>query len=183
MHKAALRTIKLARPAPAVAEPFAEAIAGAVPLPTSARARVRPPTPPRRPRPPAPSLPAERAMVVERSGERLRARAVDVEASVLAELAAGLVRVEQTFDLHGARSADVLPTLTRVLLGARRDRRRCVLLVHGHGGDPRHARREAALRTEVRHALVGALSGLVLAAASAMPKDGGRGSTYVMVRS
>jgi DNA-nicking Smr family endonuclease len=122
-------------------------------------------------------------MVVERSGERLRARAVDVEASVLAELAAGLVRVEQTFDLHGARSADVLPTLTRVLLGARRDRRRCVLLVHGHGGDPRHARREAALRTEVRHALVGALSGLVLAAASAMPKDGGRGSTYVMVRS
>ena len=126
-------------------------------------------------------------MIVDRSGQQLLARAHDLARAELRELAAGAIRVEESFDLHGARRDQVETQLLAFLLAARRNLRRCVLVVHGHGGragtNAGDARRhEAALRIEVRHALVGPLSGLVLAAASAMPKDGGRGSTYVMVR-
>ena len=190
MDRAALRRIAAqlasAQRSPAVREPFAAAVDGAVPL--RDRTRVAPPVLPRRPRAAAVGLPVEVAMIVDRSGERLLARGPDLDEHTLQDLAAGMVRVEQTCDLHGASRDQVEALLGGFLLRARRDMRRCVLIVHGHGGSqaerqPRApARAEAGVRIEVRHALVGALSGLVLAAASALPKDGGHGSTYVMVR-
>lgn len=165
-----------AAPAPP-ADPYQLALAGATPLPTAPVAPLA--RAPRRPRAPRPALPAPVALHVERGSDRLHARARELRAGELKALARGEVRVEQTFDLHGTRASAVARVLGGHLLAAQRDVRRCVLIVHGHGA---HAGGRSVLRDAVHLALVDELSGLVLACATAMPKDGGPGSTYVMVR-
>ncbi len=176
------RDLRLA-PAPRVvsaapaAPTFADAVADATPLRATTLAPL--PRPARRPRVPAPVLPPPITLHVERGSDRLHARAPALRAGDLRALARGEVRVEQTFDLHGTRASAVARVLGGHLLAAQRDVRRCVLGVHGHGA---HAQGRSVLRDAVHLALVDELSGLVLGCATAMPKDGGPGSTYVMVR-
>jgi DNA-nicking Smr family endonuclease len=65
------------------------------------------------------------------------------------------------------------------LLRSNRLGRRCVLVVHGKG---LHSDQGAPLRETVLHELLGQLSGLVHALATASPADGGEGATYIMLR-
>jgi len=165
---------------PAVSEDeraaFLAAVDGAKPL--AARDRVAVP-------PPAPSpvrvaeLPPAVTLAAELDGSRYAARAPGVSRAQIGELRAGKVRVEATLDLHGETVDRATAALARYLLDARELGRRCVLVVHGRG---LHSERGAPLREAVIGALLGALSGLVHAFASAAPTDGGDGATYVMLR-
>ncbi|HWU88975.1 MAG TPA: Smr/MutS family protein, partial [Kofleriaceae bacterium] len=94
-----------------------------------------------------------------------------------AALRDGKVHVEETLDLHGETVESGLGRLRTFLAGARG--RRCVLIVHGRGVHSEHG---APLREAVLTELLGPLSGLVHALATAAPAHGGEGATCLMLR-
>lgn len=155
---------------------FREAMGDVTPL--GARDRVPAPKPP-------PSvvkvevLPPEVKLTVDGDGQRYAARAPGVSVAQIADLRAGKVHPGATLDLHGQTVAPALAQLRQFLLEARRTGHRCVLVVHGRG---LHSDHGAPLREAVLHDLLGPLSGLVHALASAAPVDGRDGATYVMLR-
>lgn len=128
----------------------------------------------------APSpLPPRQKLTLESEGGRVTGRADGVNRSQVSALRNGKVRVEATLDLHGDTVSAALPRLEKFLLDSARDRRRCVLVVHGKG---LHSDGVAVLRDAVQSALAGDMSGLVHAFTTAAPADGGDGATAVMVR-
>lgn len=159
---------------------FLSAVAGVVPLEGADRDRVRVAAPV-----PAPVarrvevMPAPVALSVEGDGVVISARAPGVNRAQLSELRGGRVRPEATLDLHGHTAREAEGELRRFLLDASVQRRRCVLVVHGRG---LHSDGVAVLRDTVITALVGDMSGLVHAFATAARSDGGAGATYVMVK-
>ncbi len=156
---------------------FLSAVADAKPI--AARDRVAPPIAPPAPRPRAPEVPTERPLAVEADGGRYAARGPGVSHAQVAELRAGRVRAEATLDLHGSKVDRGLVELRAFLVEADRLGRRCVLVVHGKG---LHSEVGAPLREAVLAELLGPLSGLVHAFASAANPDGGEGATYVALR-
>jgi DNA-nicking Smr family endonuclease len=155
---------------------FLQAIDGATPL--AGRDRVRP-LPQKSAVVVQAPLPPRQKLTLESEGGRVTGRAEGVNRSQVAALRTGKVRVEATLDLHGDTVGAALPRLQKFLLDATRDRRRCVLVVHGKG---LHSDGVAVLRDAVQTALAGEMSGLVHAFTSAAPADGGDGATCVMVR-
>lgn len=155
---------------------FAEAMNGVTPL--AVRDRVVVP-------PAAPSpvkivvLPPEVTLTVDGDASRYAARGAGVSHTQVSELRAGKIRAEATLDLHGDQVEPAVARLQQFLVESRRIGRRCVLIVHGKGTHSDHG---APLREGVLHALLGKLSGLVHAFASAARVDGGDGATYVMLR-
>lgn len=155
---------------------FREAMGDVTPL--GARDRVPPPKP-------APSvvkvevLPPEVKLAVESDGQRYAARAPGVSLAQIADLRAGHVHAGATLDLHGQTVAPARQQLRQFLLEARRTGHRCVLVIHGRG---LHSEHGAPLREAVLAELLGPLSGLVHAFASAAPVDGRDGATYVMLK-
>jgi DNA-nicking Smr family endonuclease len=133
-----------------------------------------------RPQTTATALPAEVALTIDQSGERLLARAPGVSLEQVADLRAGNVHVEDTLDLHRLSREDGLARLRSFLLRARQIGRRSVLVIHGRG---LHGFGHSPMRDAVRSELLGPLSGLVHATASAGRNDGGEGATYVVLRS
>lgn len=156
---------------------FIEAAAGVTPLAARDRVRLEPPRnqilPRREP------LPPTAALTVEGDDGLVTGRAGGVNRAQVALLRGGQVRPEVTLDLHGKSGAEAEPALDQFLVEAARQRRRCVLIVHGQG---LHSGGVAILRDLVVAALVGRASGLIHAFAPAAPSDGGRGATYVMLR-
>ncbi len=157
---------------------FLAATSGATPLVARDRVRIDPPKTAIAPAPPP--LPPESKLTVEGSDGLFSGRGPGVNRAQVAALRGGQVRPEATLDLHGLTVATAGPALERFLLDAVRHRRRCVLIIHGHGI---HSDGVAVLRELVLADLTGRASGLVHAFASAAPADGGRGATYVMLRS
>jgi len=155
---------------------FLDAIAGATPL--TGRDRVRQP-PVKAAIVKVDPLPPRRTLALDMVDGRISGRADGVNRAQVAALRAGKVRVESTLDLHGHTVAGAGPLLERFLLDAARDRRRCVLVIHGKG---LHSDGVAVLRDAVHHALAHELSGLVHAFSTAAPADGGDGATAIMVR-
>jgi DNA-nicking Smr family endonuclease len=159
---------------------FLAAIEGALPLDERDRVALPPepprPVPGRRDQDPPPPQPLQ----VEVSGDHVRARRDGVSHAQVAELAGGNVRAEATLDLHGHTVADAEAALRGFLLGAARAHHRCVLVIHGKGSRTEGV---APVRDAVLAQLVGPLSGLVHAIATAPQKAGGPGATYVMVKS
>ncbi len=158
---------------------FLEAVGDAQPLGDSDR--VPPPIAPKRPVPgPAHDEPPPPvALSVSFDGDRVRARRDGVSHAQVGDLGAGKVRAEDTIDLHGHSVAEAEAALRRFVVGAARAHRRCVLVIHGYGKASAGA---APVRDAVVAQLVGPLSGLVHSLATAPPKDGGPGATYVMVK-
>lgn len=155
---------------------FLEAMSDVKPLDSRDRVNV--------PRP-APSivkvveLPPESKLAVEGDAERYAARAAGVSHAQIADLRTGKVHLDATLDLHGTTVKPGIEQLRQFLVESRRLGRRYVLVVHGKGTHSEHG---APLREAVLSALLGELSGLVHAFASASPADGGNGATYVMLR-
>ena len=169
---------RIKRPAvsPEEREAFLQAVGDVKPL--GARDRVALP-----PRPPSPvrvvELPPEVTLTPEVEGSRYAARAPGVSRTQLSELRAGKVRAEATLDLHGKTIERGTAELRQFLFEARDLGRRCILIIHGKG---LHSEQGAPLRDAVISELLGSLSGLVQAFASAAPADGGEGATYVMMK-
>jgi DNA-nicking Smr family endonuclease len=159
---------------------FLSAVGDAAPL--ADRDRVAPPVPPKNPavaaaradEPPPPVT-----LTVESTGDLVRARRAGVSHAQVGDLASGRVRAEDQLDLHGHTVADAEAALRRFVVGAARAQRRCVLVIHGRG---RGSDGVAPVRDAVVAQLLGPLSGLVHSLATAPPKDGGPGATYVMVK-
>jgi DNA-nicking Smr family endonuclease len=154
---------------------FLAAVEGAAPLPVRDRVAV-PPPPPSTAR--VVELPPAVALTVEGNGQSYTARAPGVSRAQVAELRTGKIRVEDTLDLHGDTVAAGLARLRAFLVGAARTRR-CVLVIHGRGTHSSHG---APLREAVLAELLGPLSGLIHALATAEPADGGEGATYIALR-
>lgn len=155
---------------------FHEAMNGVTPLGERDRIVV-PPAPPSPVR--AFALPPETKLTVDGDGQRYAARGAGVSHAQIAELRAGKIRAEATIDLHGSLVQPAVQKLEQFLVESGRLGRRCILVVHGKG---LHSEHGAPLREGVMQALLGPLSGLVHAFASASPADGGEGATYVMLR-
>ncbi|HEY0190077.1 MAG TPA: Smr/MutS family protein, partial [Kofleriaceae bacterium] len=156
---------------------FMAALGGVKPLDKRDRIPVPPP-------PPSPvrvvEPPAEVALVVEGDSARYTARAPGVSKQQVAELRAGKHHAEATLDLHGQTVEAGRQQLREHLMQAQKLGRRCILVIHGKGTHSEHG---APLREAVLGELLGPLSGLVHAMATAAPADGGEGATYVLVRS
>lgn len=155
---------------------FRDAMGGVTPL--GARDRVPAPKPP-----PAVAkvveLPPEVKLTVDGDGQRYAARAPGVSHTQITDLRAGKVHPTATLDLHGTTIAPALGQLRQFLIESRRTGHRCMLIVHGRG---LHSEHGAPLREAVTAELLGPLSGLVHAFASAAPASGGDGATYVVLR-
>jgi DNA-nicking Smr family endonuclease len=172
---------------------FLDAITGAVPLEERDRVRVvRVPAGVTAPKSP---LPSPVALTIEGDGVVISGRAPGVNRAQISELRGGRVRPEEELDLHGHTAAEAERALERFLVNASALHRRCVLVIHGRGthsgdvaqerdlaGDAYGVGGVAVLRDTVIGALVGEMSGLVRAFATAARADGGAGATYVMVR-
>jgi DNA-nicking Smr family endonuclease len=155
---------------------FLAAVDGAKPLDTRDRIPIPPP-------PPSPvrvaELPPQVKLDVEGDGQRYTARAPGVSRAQLSELRTGKLHTEDTLDLHGHTVELARQQLREFLVAAHKLRRRCVLVVHGKGTHSEHG---APLREAVLGELLGPLSGLVRALATAAPSHGGEGATYIMLR-
>jgi DNA-nicking Smr family endonuclease len=84
-------------------------------------------------------------------------------------------------DLHGLDQKEARVALEPFLVSARKDGKRCVLVVHGRG---LHSKDQVpVLKTALRRWLSTArFSESVLAFASARPHDGGAGALYLLLR-
>lgn len=117
---------------------------------------------------------------LERHGARTEGWAEGIDRRHLRRLRRGEVPIEWELDLHGlirpAAEAEVQRTLAR----AYEEGVRCVLVIHGRG----RGSEEAGV---LREGLPGWLTrpptaALVMAFTNALPRDGGEGATYVLLR-
>jgi DNA-nicking Smr family endonuclease len=117
---------------------------------------------------------------VERSGERCEGLAHGIDRAHLARLRRGEQRVERRVDLHGLTAAEARRALAAELRAAFAEGVRCVLVVHGRG---LHSEAGPVLRDGLAEWLTAPpLAPLVMAFASAQPRDGGPGASYVLLR-
>ncbi len=95
----------------------------------------------------------------------------------LRELKNGEIRWEARLDLHGLRPDDARDTLCHFIDQQSHAGHRCLLIIHGKGS--RHGE-EPVLKNHVNHWLQQLPK--VLAFHSAIPKDGGAGAVYVLLK-
>ena len=123
---------------------------------------------------------ADEGFEITRSGERSEGLARGIDRAHLARLRRGEVPVERRIDLHGLTAAEARRELSAELREAFAEGERCALVVHGRG---LHSESGPVLRDGVVGWLVAPpLGALVLAFASALPRDGGPGASYVLLR-
>jgi len=114
------------------------------------------------------------------SGERVEGVAVGIDRAWLRRLRAGDVRVESRVDLHGLNARTAHVAVRRTLERAHAEGQRCVLVVHGRGS---HSPEGPVLRAFLLRWLTESrVAPFVMAFASARPRDGGEGATYVLLR-
>lgn len=158
---------------------FRDAMKGVKPID---RRRLRPePAPELRKRPAGAADPDARvAFEIERIGERVEGLAPGADRRQLARLVRGEVAPEARVDLHGLDAAGAERHLRRALLRAHDGGARCVLVIHGRG---RRSDGPAVLREAFPDWLAAPPIGpRVLAFATAGPRHGGAGASYVWLR-
>jgi len=97
---------------------------------------------------------------------------------VLKQLKRGDLPVEASLDLHGQIIEEAGKSLTLFLEEAQSVGCRCVIVIHGKG--TRSSEGRPVLKTQVNHWL--RESPAVLAFSSTLPKHGGTGSVYVLLK-
>ena len=117
---------------------------------------------------------------LDRLGERVEGLAPGVDHGLLRKLRNGEIPRDARVDLHGLDEASARRRVHEVLLEARRQGNRCVLVIHGRGShSPDGPVLKQALIDWLAEPPVGPN---VLAFASATGGDGGVGATYVLLR-
>jgi len=123
---------------------------------------------------------ADGGFEVVRSGERTEGLARGVDRAHLARLRRGAVEIERRVDLHGLTANEARRELVDELRDAFASGERGLLVVHGRG---LHSESGPVLREGfVEWLTAPPLAALVLAFASALPRDGGPGASYVLLR-
>ena len=97
---------------------------------------------------------------------------------VTKRLKRGEIPVEDSLDLHGATIDEAARVVEEFIQHAQEQGFRCVIIVHGKGH--RSEENKPVLKSQINHWLRQHNS--VLAFCSAMPKDGGVGAMYVLLR-
>ncbi len=113
--------------------------------------------------------------------EHVEGVASGLDPRILKKLRKGEYSVARHLDLHGMVRAEARDALAGFVTTARRDGKRCVLVVHGRG---LHSKDQQPVLKEAVVAWLGR-SGLrrqILAFATARPYDGGAGALYVLLR-
>jgi DNA-nicking Smr family endonuclease len=164
---------------------FRDAVAGARPLKQD---RV---TPHRRKRKPVPAQRQrqEREVIASllsddfepadlETGEELHFSRPGLQHGVLRKLRRGHYVVEAELDLHGNTVPEARERVAAFLRQARLAGRRCVRIIHGKGKGA--AGKLPILKGKVNHWL--RQKDEVMAFASCMPRDGGTGAVYVLLR-
>lgn len=116
-----------------------------------------------------PDVAPEEALFFARSGLQTR---------LLRQLKRGELRPEARLDLHGQTIAEAGIELADFLDMSQAAGHRCICIVHGKGH--RSADGRPVLKTQINQWLRDAPA--VLAFSSALPKDGGMGALYVLIR-
>ena len=101
-----------------------------------------------------------------------------LQSRVLKKLKRGEFRFQEILDLHGYRSLEAEQHLVAFLSDALRNNQTCVLIIHGKGYRSEN-------RTGVIKPLtIGFLKNVaeVMAFCSALPRDGGSGAVYVLLK-
>ena len=115
-----------------------------------------------------------------RHGERVEGLAQGIDRQHLLRLRRGEWRVERRVDLHGLTAPEARRELVSELQDAVAEGVRCVLVIHGRG---LHSESGPVLRDGVLAWLTTPpLAARVMAFASALPRDGGPGASYVLLR-
>jgi DNA-nicking Smr family endonuclease len=140
--------------------------------PAPAAASAPPPAPPRTVPPPLPKAPAPPPALAPGHTPGLDRRTAQ-------RLKKGDIAVEASLDLHGLSQEEAHQALARFLARAAQAGRRCVLVVTGKGGKGG----EGVLRASVPRWLnAPELRAHVLAFVHAVPKDGGTGALYILLK-
>lgn len=118
---------------------------------------------------------------VSDSTELLEGVTQGLDPRVLRALRRGQYPVQAKLDLHGLTQAEAQRKVEVFLTDARRDQRRCVLIVHGRGlnSEGQVPVLKEGLRTWLTEGRAGKI---VLAFTSARPHEGGAGAAYVLLR-
>ncbi len=101
----------------------------------------------------------------------------DIPKKRLIELKNGQIHWEARLDLHGFRPDDARQVLCQFINKQSLNSHRCLLIIHGKGG---RFGEEPVLKNHVNHWLKQLPH--VLAFHSAIPKDGGTGAVYVLLK-
>jgi len=117
---------------------------------------------------------------LDRHGERVRGLAKGVDKAHLERLARGQVEIDLDLDLHGLREAEARQLVRATLREAYEDGDRCVRVIHGRG---RHSEIDAVLKDAFPGWLAESPTDrIVMAFSTALPRDGGTGASYVLLR-
>lgn len=117
---------------------------------------------------------------IERRGERVLGVARGIDRAHLDRLARGEVPVDVELELHGLTAKEAGSLVRAAVNEAYEEGERCLLVIHGRG---RHSEQGAVLREALPEWLAAPPVGArVMAFASAQPRDGGTGASYVLLR-
>ena len=112
------------------------------------------------------------------TGDELLFKRPGLQNRVLKKLRRGEYRIEEQLDLHGLVVAQAMKVAARFITNARKRNIRCVRIIHGKGlgsarGNPKIKHNINVL---LRH------RDDILAFCSALPRDGGTGAVYVLLK-
>ena len=125
-------------------------------------------------------MPESGGFEIERQGERVAGIAKGIDRKHLLRLRRGEWPSERRVDLHGLSASEARRELVSEVQDAAAAGERCVLVIHGRG---LHSESGPVLRDGVLAWLTAPpLAARVMAFASALPRDGGAGACYVLLR-
>lgn len=172
------------KPVPDDEELFFQAVEGATPLTKGGRDVV--PLPPQAPAPPAAKrfsqLPDESIEFdMDCSRECISGRVKGLDAKIFRKLRSGQFSIEAHLDLHGLNADQAQLAVLDFVRRTYMEGKRCVLIIPGRGRNSPLG--QGVLRQELISWLVRApLKRIVLAFVTAIPKHGGAGAVYLLLR-
>jgi len=101
-----------------------------------------------------------------------------VQQKILSKLKKGQFPIERKIDLHGSNINEAGAKLQQAIEEAINSQQRCVLVIHGRGKGSFD--NKPAIKTHVNQWLRNSID--VLAFCSALPKDGGTGAVYILLK-
>jgi DNA-nicking Smr family endonuclease len=112
------------------------------------------------------------------TGEEIQFQRPGIQDRVFQKLRRGQFTVDAELDLHGMTISAAKQALSRFLLDVRRRQRSCVRIIHGKGRGSKNGK--PVLKVKLQGWLQ--QRDEVLAYCSALPRDGGTGAVYVLVK-